>query len=214
MFVKTFPLGPIGTNCYILHKGEQCLIIDPGAEPEVIMHYLKEEKLIPQAILLTHAHFDHIGAVDVLRNKYAVDVYLHAAEAEWLEKPELNRSLLFFGDAGAVQTAKPERILTVGNLEIGAFTFEVLHTPGHSPGSVTFVFHDEQCIVSGDILFQQSIGRTDLPEGDFEQLMKSIISQLYPLPNHFTVYPGHGPSTKIGIEKKSNPFTTQYYQGS
>lgn len=210
MKVKTLSLGPIGTNCYIVSKGEHCLIFDPGAQPEIVIQYLSNEQLIPKAILLTHAHFDHIGAVDILRKQYNLNVYLHEAESDWLENPHLNRSSLFFGEAGAVRTNKPDKLITVGDWTLGDFQFEVVHTPGHSPGSVSYIFHDGKFVINGDTLFQLSIGRTDLPEGNFEQLMESIFSKLYKLTDEFTVYPGHGPSTMIGYEKISNPFTTQY----
>lgn len=209
MKVETLSLGPIGTNCYIVSKNEECIIFDPGAQPEKIEQYITENNLTPTAILLTHAHFDHIGAVDELRNKYQIDVYLHEEESDWLEKPELNRSVLFFGEAGAVQTKKPDHLIDVGTWEIGSFSFEVVHTPGHSPGSVSYIFHDNEFVISGDTLFHQGIGRTDLPEGDFQQLMVSIFNELYTLDESFIVYPGHGPSTTVGYEKHSNPFTIQ-----
>lgn len=213
MKVEILSLGPIGTNCYIVSYHEQCLIFDPGAEAKVVEKYINDHQLEPQAILLTHAHFDHVGAVDSLRKRYKIDVYLHEAEEDWLEKPELNRSVLFFGEAGAVRTAKPDRLIDVGRWEIGNFNFEVVHTPGHSPGSVSYIFHDAQFVISGDTLFNQGIGRTDLPEGDFQQLMLSIFNHLYTLPDDFTVYPGHGPETSIGSEKHSNPFTIQVSRG-
>lgn len=214
MKVETLSLGPIGTNCYIVRKGDECLIFDPGAQAERIEQYVTENKLKPQAILLTHAHFDHIGAVDAIRKKYEIDVYLHAAESDWLEKPELNRSVLFFGEAGAVRTAKPDHLIEVGRWDIGSFTFEVVHTPGHSPGSVSYIFHDDKFVISGDTLFNQGIGRTDLPEGDFQTLMLSIFNELYTLADDYVVYPGHGPSTTIGSEKFQNPFTVQVSRGN
>lgn len=210
MHIQTLSLGPLGTNCYIITKGKACLIVDPGGNPDVIENYVTKHELAPQAILLTHAHFDHIGAVDALRKKYALDVYLHDQEKEWLKNPHLNRSSLFLGENGAIITEHPEHLLGEGELQIGEFTMHILHTPGHSPGSVTFVFPNEQFIVSGDVLFQQGIGRTDLPEGSIEQLAKSIMTKLYTLPDEFVVYPGHGPKTRIGEEKQTNPFTLQF----
>src|SRR5699024_860858 len=112
----------------------------------------------------------------------------------------------------SIETAKPEQILTEGPLTIGTITCEVVHTPGHSPGSVSFIFADAKFTVSGDVLFQQSIGRTDLPGGDMQVLAKSIVHKLYTLSDDFIVYPGHGPSTSIGSEKQRNPFTLQFYQ--
>lgn len=211
MQIQTLSLGPLGTNCYIVSKENKCLIIDPGGDAHIIMGYMSENNLNPQAILLTHAHFDHIGAVDSLRKKYSLDVYLHENEKHWLKDSTHNRSTLFLGEEGAIITADPEHILIEEKLTIDNFSMGVLHTPGHSPGSVTFVFPDDKFIVSGDVLFQQGIGRTDLPEGSIEQLAKSIVTKLYTLPDEFTVYPGHGPHTTIGAEKKSNPFTLQFF---
>lgn len=210
MQVKILPLGPIGTNCYIVSKANECLIFDPGAEAEKVVDYLSANDLKPLAIMLTHAHFDHIGAVDALRKQYDIEVYLHEAEEDWLEDPSLNRSLLFFGEAGAIRTASPDQLIEIGKHQLGSFKFEVVHTPGHSPGSVSYIFHEAKLVINGDTLFQLSIGRTDLPEGDFETLMESIFTKLYTLDDSFDVYPGHGPSTSIGYEKSMNPFTNQY----
>lgn len=212
MNIETLSLGPLGTNCYIISKNEKCLIVDPGGDAVVVKDYLKEHNLEPEAILLTHAHFDHIGAVDDLRKTYQLDVYLHENEKDWLEKPELNRSSFYFGEASAIVTDPPEHLFEQGIMTLGPFTFEVAHTPGHSPGSVSFIFKEEKFVVSGDVLFQQGIGRTDLPGGNIEQLAASIVDVLYQLPDDFEVFPGHGPSTVIGDEKEMNPFTLQFYR--
>lgn len=212
MNVKKLSLGQLGTNCYIISKDEKALIFDPGDESEIVSNYLAENNLTPAAILLTHAHFDHIGAVDALRKQYELNVYLHESEATWLENPALNRSFIHFGNLGAIISAAPEEILQVGAYEIAGFNFTVVHTPGHSPGSVTFIFEKEQFIVSGDVLFHQGIGRTDLPQGSLEQLADSIVTELYTLPDSFKVYPGHGTDTTIGIEKQVNPHTLQFYE--
>lgn len=210
MIIKTFSLGPLGTNCYIISKEHNCLIVDPGGDPEIIEQYIKDHDLTPQAILLTHAHFDHIGAVDEIRKKYEIEVYLHENEQHWLEDATLNRSAFFLN--GGFTTTKPEKILTAGKLIIDSFSCEVVHTPGHSPGSVSFIFKDQKFAVSGDVLFNRGIGRTDLPEGSIDQLANSIVTHLYTLPDDMVVYPGHGPSTVIGDEKRNNPFTLQFYR--
>lgn len=197
-------LGALGTNCYIIYDQKTALIVDPGGEAEKVITFLESEGLVPQAILLTHAHFDHIGAVDELRNHYNLDVYLHEEEADWLENPDLNRSLMFTREA--VRTKPPEHLLKPSKMDISSFRFEVIHTPGHSPGSVSFIFHEHAFIVSGDVLFQQGIGRTDLPGGSAAVLEASIKDQLYQLPDTFTVYPGHGSKTSIGAEKQNNPY--------
>lgn len=211
MHVQSFALGPIDTNCYIINKNDECLIIDPSGEAPVIKNYINEQKLTPQAILLTHAHFDHIGAVDEIRKEYAIDVYIHENEAEWLVNPKLNRSYYALGGEG-ISTSRPDKLVEEGTYTIGSFTFETIHTPGHSPGSMTYIFKDESFIVSGDVLFHQGIGRTDLPGGSIEQLIDSITNGLYSLPDDFTVYPGHGVPTTIAQEKATNPFTLQFFR--
>jgi len=200
--IVRFSLGALGTNCYIVHNDKNALIFDPGAEASKIKNYLTEENLQPLAILLTHAHFDHIGAVDELRKSYNIDVYGHELEANWLEDPCLNRSDRFIGEE--IITSKPEKILVEGEFNINNFTFEVIHTPGHSPGSVTFVFHEESFMISGDVLFLQGIGRTDLPGGSHEVLEQTIQEKLYKLPANYVVLPGHGQETNIGYEKENN----------
>lgn len=213
MRVASFPLGPIETNCYIVSNNDRCLIFDPGANPEIIMDYVEESQLTPEAILLTHAHFDHIGAVDSIRKTFNIPVYMHETEVSWLTSAEENRSLLYFGPEGAISSSEPEHLITEGDWEVGSFHFEVRHTPGHSPGSVSYIFNKERFVISGDVLFQRSIGRTDLPQGDYNVLMESIFNNLYTLPDDFIVYPGHGAKTTIGDEKQMNPFTLQFEKG-
>lgn len=204
MNIETLSLGPLGTNCYIIWEKQHALVIDPGGDSRTIMSFCEKNDLDPQAILLTHAHFDHIGAVEALRNFYGIEVYLHDQETEWLEDPKLNGSVLFTGEK--IKTKRPEHSLQPGNLTISDFSFRVLHTPGHSPGSVSFVSNDAKVVFGGDVLFQQGIGRTDLPGGNYQQLLKSIYEKLYPLDDEYIVYPGHGPSTTLGTEKRLNPF--------
>ncbi|MFD2759413.1 MBL fold metallo-hydrolase [Lentibacillus juripiscarius] len=206
MKVNSIPAGPLGTNCYIVSNGTDALIVDPGGDSENIIDFLADEGVTPNAILLTHAHFDHIGGVSHLRSYYGIDVYLHANEQAWLENPEWNGSSLFIGSE--IKTAEAEHLLNPGSLQIGSFSFDVMHTPGHSPGSVSFLFHDEHFVISGDVLFNGGVGRTDLPGGDIQQLEQSIRESLYQLPDSYLVYPGHGPETTIGQEKQKNPFFT------
>jgi len=197
-------LGPLGTNCYIVSSKKHALVVDPGGDAEQINDYLQKNDLHVKAILLTHAHFDHIGAVEELRSDWKADVYIHDLEAAWLPDPSLNRSVNFTGQG--IVVSPPEQILTPGQMNIGPFSFEVVHTPGHSPGSVSFIFHDDEFVISGDVLFNQGIGRTDLPGGDMKQLETSIRNHLYRLDDGFIVYPGHGPETRIMDEKINNPF--------
>jgi len=200
------PLGALGTNCYILHKEGKALIIDPGDESEKVIAYLEKNHLTPEAIVLTHAHFDHIGAVDDLRVKYSLAVYLHQDEEEWLSEPNYNGSGRF--PRSPIVTSPPEEYMQEGKMTIGSFTCDVYHTPGHSPGSVTIVFEDDGIVLSGDALFQLGIGRTDLYGGNSDQLIESIQNKIFTLNDQYNVYPGHGNPTTIGIEKENNPFVS------
>jgi hydroxyacylglutathione hydrolase len=201
------PLGPLQTNCYVLTEEDgSCLVIDPGEEGPKLQHWLREKKLSPIAILLTHAHFDHIGAVDFIRNQYSIPVYIHTRESKWLGDPHLNGS-------GKFAMIEPIRVNDADvliekeqSLEIGSFTIQVLETPGHSPGSVSFYFEKNRMVVSGDALFQGSIGRTDLFGGNHKQLINSIHQKLLTLPEDTLVLSGHGPETIIEDEMDSNPF--------
>lgn len=200
------PLGPMQTNCYILYKEDHsCLIIDPGEEGDKLIKYLQEKKLNPEGIVLTHAHFDHIGAVDIVRDAYNLPVYLHQNEKEWLSNPALNLS--DFMQGGKITIKEADRIITEEqDLTVGTFRFQVLETPGHSPGSISLYFQDDQLVVAGDALFFGSIGRTDLPGGNHAKLIESIHQKLLSLPEETSVLPGHGPVTSIGNEMDSNPF--------
>src|SRR5690625_4126725 len=200
MNVQTLPLGPLQTNCYILYKDQQALIIDPGNEAHKIVNFLTEQSLEPQAILLTHAHYDHIGAVDEIRKHYNLKEYFHDYEQPWISNlPNIIAGLFKI-------PTEPEHILKEGELEIGNFNFSVLHTPGHSPGSVSFVFHEDKKVFSGDVLFKHGVGRTDLYESSPQDLVYSLREKLYRLPDDFVVYTVHGTTTTIGNEKLQNPY--------
>lgn len=204
---QQIPLGPIQTNCYIVENPDRtCLIFDPGEEGNKLINLLNQRKLKPIAILLTHAHFDHIGALDVVRDTYKIPVYIHKQEEKWLGDPALNGSQLFM-HVEPIRANPAEHIInTEGPMEIGAFKFHVYHTPGHSPGSLSYYFQKEDVLISGDALFQGSIGRTDLPGGNQAQLLKSIHDKLLILPEETYVLSGHGAVTTIGEEMDSNPF--------
>lgn len=206
MKYQRVPLGPLQTNCYIIENDKkECLIVDPGEEGRKLIQLLEQRKLTPMAVLLTHAHFDHIGALDDVRKRYELPVYVHVKEKDWLTDPALNGSQFFMMGAISVQTAT-HHLTKEGPLTIGDFTCEVYETPGHSPGSVSYYFKEARIIASGDVLFEGSIGRTDLNGGSHEQLLQSIHKKLLVLPEDTIVLCGHGRETNIGDEMESNPF--------
>lgn len=205
MLYKQISLGPLMTNCYILYNEQgQCLIIDPGSEGERLIHMIEREHWTPLAVVLTHAHFDHIGAVDEVRHHWNIPVYMHQLEADWLEDPQLNGSARHGLN---IHSTKAEHLLSQEKtLTIGDFKLDVLHTPGHSPGSISYYSKEAGVVFSGDTIFEGGIGRTDLLGGDHEQLLSSIKEKLLPLPNETIALPGHGRSITIQFTKEHNPF--------
>lgn len=205
--VTYFPLGPVQTNCYfVADKDQNCLVIDPGEESEKIIRYIEEEGLKPVAIFLTHGHFDHIGAVDAVRDAFKVPVYIHEKEQHTLTDPARNGSSRYPGLPLVKNRPADNLIAAGGQMDIGPFTFDMRDTPGHSPGSLSFVFEEDGFAIVGDTLFQGSVGRTDLPGGDTETLLQAIHDELLTLDEEMIVYPGHGGPTTIGEEVRTNPF--------
>ncbi|WP_217595386.1 MBL fold metallo-hydrolase [Cohnella sp. GbtcB17] len=202
---QAFLLGPLQTNAYVVIDAARtrAIVIDPGTADPALLR--KVAGLQVEAILLTHAHFDHIGGVDELRTKWGCPVYLHPLEKDWLTDPAKNGSARWSDVTAPIKSGPPDHSLEDGmKLQLIGETFEVRHTPGHSPGSVSFVCGD--LLFAGDALFRRSVGRTDLPGGHQDTLTKSIRSKLYTLPDDTLVLPGHGPSTTIGEEKRENPY--------
>ena len=215
MIIRTLVLGPAQTNCYLVgaevardnaaHESaaHEAVVIDPGWNADAILAEARSAKLSIKAILLTHGHFDHIGAVADLKEALSVPVLAHAREIDLLNAK--GGADLFGFNIRAVP--HPDRLITHGEqIEIGALTFEVRHVPGHTAGHVAFIAQQQQTTFVGDVLFAGSIGRTDLPGGDYDTLIASITNELLALPDDFKVYSGHGPPTTIGRERRTNPF--------
>lgn len=205
--IETFPLGPLQTNCYLVtaEGTNRAFLVDPGMGPTKLIARIQQRELTIEAIVLTHAHFDHMGGVDEARKAFSCPVYIHDLEADWLTDASKNGSLRWSDVTPPLTTTVAEHALAEGQqLELIGHTFSVLHTPGHSPGSVSLLCDGH--LLSGDVLFRQSIGRTDLPGGRERDLIDSIRTKLYKLDPQTVVYPGHGPRTVIGFEMMNNPY--------
>jgi len=207
MIIQPFPLSDWQTNCFVVHPdgGDACWLVDVGFGPKPLLDYIAQHQLTPQAIVLTHAHVDHIAGIKDIRAVYPdLPILIHAQENAFLTTPELNLSAFL---AQPVTAPEATGELTDGQtLDWSGQTVTVRHVPGHSPGSVALIFEGQGEAIVGDTLFAGSVGRTDFPNSDTETLLASIRNVLYTLPDDTTIYPGHGPSTTIGEEKKNNPF--------
>ena len=196
-------------NTYYLVNEEAVLLVDPGSNGDDILAQLTAINKPLAAILLTHTHYDHIMSLDLVRQHFNhPPVYVSEKEAAWLGSPIDNLSGLDRHSDMEDVIAAPADFFFENNTDyhIAGFHFKVVPTPGHSWGSVSFIFTDDEIVLSGDALFRESIGRTDLPTGNFDELINSIKENLFTLPNHFSVFPGHGFDTTIGHEKTFNPF--------
>lgn len=204
MKISSLTLGLVDTNAYFIENEESVILIDPAGEPDKIFKKLNQINKPLKAILLTHAHFDHIGALDDVVNKYEVPLYMNKEEFSFLKDSDKNGSAKFkqYGMPLITSNVKPNQ-LDEGESNIEGFKFNVLHTPGHSPGSLTYVFED--FAVVGDTLFNNGIVRTDLYRGDYETLVDSIKDKLFELEGDLPLFPGHGPYTTVDDEQL-NPF--------
>ena len=205
MKVERFLTGILSTNCYVAwnEQTKEAVIVDPAAYSKKLAEFLREEGLKPQAVLLTHGHFDHIMGLDALLEEYPVPVYVHEAEKGLIADPKTNLSLTYtngyvFEDATYVTDG--QKIAAAG------VTFEVLFTPGHTSGGCCYYAETENMLFSGDTLFRCSVGRSDLPTGDETTLIRSIKEKLLVLPENTVVYPGHMAATTIQTEKTANTF--------
>ena len=200
MVLEKIVVGFMQSNCYIFGDEKEVIIIDPGADTKKIKDFVAKHSLVPKAIVNTHGHADHIGA----NNQLGLPVWIHELDAGFLKDPAKNLS----GPLGfAIKSPPAERLLKDGDiLNIGGLKLEVIHTPGHTPGSISLKHEDT--IFTGDTLFQAGVGRTDFPYGSEPDLIQSITKRLLVYDNA-RIYPGHGPESTIAWEKKNNPFLVQ-----
>lgn len=203
--IESLVLSICATNCYLAKNKETgaLLIIDPADAPSRIISRIEQMGAKPEGILLTHGHFDHIGAAMKLHAHYNIPIYAHAAEKEILENADKNLSLM----TGLGFTAEADHYLADGQkLSLAGFEIRVVHTPGHTIGGVCYYFETEGVLFAGDTLFRCSVGRTDFPTGSMRQIHDSIHQKLFVLPETTVVYPGHDQPTDIRYEKMFNPF--------
>lgn len=206
--MKVYPLvlGPVQTACYIISNEKKAVVVDPAANANQIIQYLGTKKLELEAVLLTHGHFDHIGAVNELVAKYQVPIYAHKKEKEYFENPDVNLSPMIYERLVLNKDFEYRFISDQEVIECLGTKVKTFHVPGHTTGSICYYFESEDIVFTGDTLFKHSIGRTDFIYGNHDQLIKGIRGKLLSLPGHTLVYPGHGECTTIGEESKHNPF--------
>lgn len=197
MIIKTIPTGMIEENCYIVmdENTNEGFLVDPGADAEILANVVENIKMKPKFILLTHGHWDHIGAVVELKDKFNIPFYISANDNDMIQS----------GQDTYGSTPNPDGYLKEGDtFKFADKTIRVIETPGHTPGGVCFLV--DKSLFTGDTLFNGTIGRTDFVDGSFETLVSSVRRKLATLPEDIKVYPGHGPSTTIGLEKRQNPY--------
>jgi hydroxyacylglutathione hydrolase len=202
--VAGFTLGPLATNCYLAYceESHEALLVDPGDVPDPVLALMEELELKLSLIVATHGHFDHICGVDAARAATGVPFLLHEADHGIAREPAKEVSFIF---GAPLPSVVPDGVLVEGQvLTVGSHELTVVCTPGHTPGGVSLAA--EGCVLTGDTLFCGSVGRTDLPGGDWDELMESIRSRLLCLPDQTPLLPGHGPRTTVGDERRDNPF--------
>jgi glyoxylase-like metal-dependent hydrolase (beta-lactamase superfamily II) len=219
VLIAGFPAGPWGTNCYVVATGPgaECVVVDPGKDAAAgVAEVVREHRLKPVSVLVTHGHIDHMWCVAPVAGTYDAAAYIHPADRHLLSDPMAGLSPETAGMllGGTYEFAEPDRVEELTDLqriELAGLEFVVDHTPGHTPGSVTFrsPYSGEgpsEILFSGDLLFAGSIGRTDLPGGDHPTMLRSLTGKVLPLADDIVVLPGHGEQTSIGRERATNPF--------
>lgn len=209
MEIAIFTFNPFQENTYILYdQTNECVIFDPGCmtveEENTLANFIASKNLNPRFLINTHCHIDHVLGNKYVSEKYGLELYAHKGEIPVLEANEMVANM--YGVPYSKSPAIKHYLDEGETLSFGQSELEIFLTPGHSPASLSFFHRESKQLIAGDVLFQGSIGRTDLPGGNFDTLIDSIKNKYYPLGDDVVVYPGHGPSTTIGIEKRSNPF--------
>jgi glyoxylase-like metal-dependent hydrolase (beta-lactamase superfamily II) len=210
MLIDSAELWLAGTNCYVIapEAGGPAVVVDAPPDPEGVGALLRAHDLVPVALLVTHGHVDHVGGAGQLARSFGLSTYLHPDDGWLAESPEDQlRSL--FGMVPPGDFAPPDRFIDLADgqtLDLAGISLAVVHTPGHTPGHCCFLLESEGTLFSGDQLFAGSVGRTDLPGGDWDTLLASMQQQVLSLDDDIEVLPGHGPATTIGRERRTNPF--------
>ena len=206
MIQKGLTVGLLEVNCYILgdEKTKEAVVIDPGGDEEDILEALKNAELDLKYIIDTHGHFDHVDANQPLKKATGARIAIHEVDAQMLNHPS-EEAMLFTGNR--LRSSQADLLLKEGDLiSFGPYQLKVLHTPGHTPGGISLVLEGEPSVYVGDLLFAGSIGRTDFPGGSFDDLIQAVRTKIFTLGDRYSVYPGHGPATSVGHERKYNPF--------
>ena len=206
LHVTAMPLGPLDTNCYVLHSDREAVVIDPGGDAHEILSFLATEKLTLHSVLNTHLHFDHIQGNADLVQATGVTVMASPKDAFLLDTELGGGGMMGFPRTPPFSIEPLEE----GELSLLGATCRVLATPGHSPGSLSFYFEAIGAVFVGDLLFHRSVGRTDFPGSSERELLRSVRTKIFTLPEDTVVYPGHGPETTVGQERLNNPFFTDF----
>ena len=209
--IKKFVVNQLGENSFVLYdETGECIFIDPGfyfeEEHKEIKDYIKSNRLTPVKITNTHCHFDHLMGVEFIRNEFKIPFQAHRDDAFWVNNAPAQAQR--FGLEMSPVSPIDEFLVENEFIQFGNSKLEIIHVPGHAPGHVVFYGKEDKILIAGDVLFYGSIGRTDLPGGDYSTLISNIKTKLFELPDETKVYCGHGPETTIGYEKRNNPFLT------
>ncbi len=200
--VEVLEVGDFLTNCYLIHSDGKAIVIDPGDEAERIIELIDKHQVKVEKIILTHGHIDHIKALPAIREYTGAPVLIHQEDAGMLTQAKTNLS--YYHDTAFTTKPADDLLIDGDEITLGNLTMKILHTPGHTPGGISILINN--IAFTGDALFFGSIGRTDLPGGDHQTLLKAVNEKLLALPDDTKAYPGHGPATTIGHEKENNPW--------